>query len=64
GHLEIVQWLRWNRQEGCMQNAVDEGSRNGNLTEEAIDRALMGAHLAVVQCLHNHHKPCSKNAID
>ncbi|GMF22203.1 unnamed protein product [Phytophthora fragariaefolia] len=70
GHLEVVQWLHDNRQEGCTTDAMDMAACNGHLeivlwlqnnrtegcTTNAIDFAAQHGHLEVVQWLHYNRK--------
>lgn len=36
GHLDVVQFLHYNRQEGCTGGAMDMASRNGYLEVRTI----------------------------
>ncbi|KAF1327900.1 Intraflagellar transport protein 88, partial [Globisporangium splendens] len=79
GHLDVVQWLHWNRMEGCTADAMDMAAANGHLhvvqwlhvhrregcTSDAMDLAAAGGHLHVVQWLHMHRdEGCSTDAMD
>ncbi|TDH68359.1 hypothetical protein CCR75_003476 [Bremia lactucae] len=79
GHLDVVQWLHHNRQEGCTTDAMDMAACNGHLeivqwlhenrkegcTRNAIDFAAQRGHLKVVQWLHyNRLEGATHYAID
>lgn len=67
GHLQVVQWLHSNRQEGCTTRAVDDAAKNGFLDvvkwllenrSEGYSTDLVAAsgRLHVVKWLHNKQK--------
>ena len=79
GHLEIVQWLHFNRREGCSTEAMDRAAKHGYLevvqwlhdnrdegcSTKAMDGASGNGHLEVVHWLHKHRSEgCTKEAMD
>jgi hypothetical protein len=68
GHLDIVKWLHFNRNEGCTIDAIGYAASNGDLhvvkwlhthrnegcTTDAMNNAAYNGHLHVVKWLHTH----------
>jgi|UniRef100_K3X7X7 hypothetical protein len=79
GHLQVVQWLHYNRSEGCTAHAMDSAAACGRVdivrwlhenrsegcTTAAMDTAAAGGHLKMLQWLDaNRKEGCSSVAVD
>jgi hypothetical protein len=70
GHLHIVKWIHFNRDEGCSHEAMDWAAEDGHLdviewlhenrtegcTEQAVLKAAGNGHLHIIKWLKNHNK--------